>query len=61
MIGAVLTAKQQELREEARAFVREAVPRDLLVDMEAERVRYPRRFLEEAGDSIGLRRLSSTD
>ncbi|MFQ6033785.1 MAG: acyl-CoA dehydrogenase family protein [Candidatus Bipolaricaulia bacterium] len=57
MIGAVLTVKQRELREEARAFVREAVPRDLLLDMEAERVRYPRQFLEEAGRRrlLGLR------
>jgi len=57
MLEIMLSAEQRALREEVRAFVREAVPRDLLLDMEAERVRYPRPFLEEAARRrlLGLR------
>jgi len=44
------------VRDEARAFAR-SVPRQLLLDMDAERVRYPKDFLAEAGRCglLGLR------
>lgn len=46
MIETLLTEKQQRLRDEVRAFVREDVPRQLILDMDAGRVTYPRQFLE---------------
>ncbi|MEW6568682.1 MAG: acyl-CoA dehydrogenase family protein [Chloroflexota bacterium] len=56
MFEALLTRSQLELREEVRAFVR-SIPRQLLLDMDAKRVRYPRGYLEEAGKRglLGLR------
>ncbi|HEX9082250.1 MAG TPA: acyl-CoA dehydrogenase family protein [Holophagaceae bacterium] len=53
---ALLDERTRGLREEARAFVK-AVPRQLLLDMDAERVRYPKDFLAEAGRRrlLGLR------
>jgi alkylation response protein AidB-like acyl-CoA dehydrogenase len=44
----VLTETQQTLRDEVRAFVRDDVPRQLILDMDAERIHYPRSFLEAA-------------
>ncbi len=57
MSDTLLTPIQRELRDEVRAFVREDVPRQLLLDMDAERVRYPREFLERAAKRrlLGLR------
>jgi len=48
--------EQRALRNEIRDFVR-SVPRELILDMDAERVQYPRAFLEEAGSRnlLGLR------
>ncbi len=56
MLEAMLNPKQRTLRDEARAFVR-AVPRQLILDMDAERVRYPREFVADAGQRrlLGLR------
>jgi len=56
MLEAVLTEEQRMLRDEVRSFVK-SVPRQLLLDMDAERVRYPREFLQEAAQRglIGLR------
>ncbi|MEM2978602.1 MAG: acyl-CoA dehydrogenase family protein [Candidatus Hadarchaeales archaeon] len=56
MIEALLTPEQRRLREEVRDFVK-WVPRQLLLDMDAEKVRYPRVFLEEAARRrlLGLR------
>lgn len=53
----VLTEPQQSLRDEVRAFVRDDVPRQLILDMDAERVHYPRSFLEAAARRrlLGLR------
>jgi alkylation response protein AidB-like acyl-CoA dehydrogenase len=44
------------LRDEVRAFAA-SVPRQLLLDMDADRVRFPREFLQEAGrrNLLGLR------
>ncbi len=52
-----MTEVQQDLREEVQAFIRDDVPRQLILDMDAERVTYPREFLEAAARRglLGLR------
>jgi alkylation response protein AidB-like acyl-CoA dehydrogenase len=57
MIKALLTDAQLKLRDEARAFVREDVPRQLILDMDAGKVTYPREYLERAAarNLLGLR------
>lgn len=57
MIEALLTDDQRRLRDETRAFVRDDVPRQLVLDMDAGRVTYPRSFLESAARRrlLGLR------
>jgi hypothetical protein len=57
MIEALLTEEQRKLRDETRAFVRDDVPRQLVLDMDAGRVTYPRAFLEKAAARhlLGLR------
>ena len=56
MLDAILTTEQKVLRDEMRAFVK-GVPRQLILDMDADRVRYPRSFVEEAAHRrlLGLR------
>jgi len=56
MIDAILTDEQRALRDEVRDFVR-WVPKDLILDMDAERVRFPREFIVEAArrNLLGLR------
>jgi alkylation response protein AidB-like acyl-CoA dehydrogenase len=56
MIEAMLTGEQRALRDEARDFVR-SVPRQLILDMDADRVKYPRDFVRDAGERnlLGLR------
>ncbi len=56
MFEALLTPEQHELRDETREFVR-WVPRELILDMDADRIRYPREFVREAGrrNLLGLR------
>jgi len=56
MIEAMLNERQKSLRSEIREFVK-AVPRQLLLDMDADKVRYPRQFLEDAARRklLGLR------
>jgi hypothetical protein len=56
MLEAILSPEQRRLREEMRNFVR-SVPRQLILDMDAERVRYPREYVEAlAGQKLlGLR------
>jgi|UniRef100_A0A7C2NJ66 alkylation response protein AidB-like acyl-CoA dehydrogenase len=51
-----LSAQQQAIRKEMRDFVK-SVPRQLLLDMDAEKVVFPREFLQEAGrrNLLGLR------
>ena len=53
---ALLTADQKRLRNEVRNFVRQ-VPRQLLLDMDAEKVLFPREYLVEAASRnlLGLR------
>ena len=44
MLDILLTQEQRALRDETRAFVREEVPRQLLLDIDADKVRYPREY-----------------
>jgi alkylation response protein AidB-like acyl-CoA dehydrogenase len=48
MFDHVLDADQKRLRDEVRDFVK-SVPRQLILDMDADRVDFPREFLREAG------------
>jgi len=52
----LLHEKTRALRDEVRAFVK-AVPRSLILDMDQDRVRYPKDYLREAGrlGILGLR------
>ena len=56
MIEAMLDQRQKKLRNEVREFVK-AIPRQLILDMDADKVKYPRQFLEEAAGRklLGLR------
>jgi hypothetical protein len=56
MFEAMLSEEQSALRDEVRDFVR-SVPRQLILDMDADRVQYPREFVMEAGQRklLGLR------
>jgi len=56
MFEAMLTEPQRALRDQVREFVR-WVPRQLILDMDADRVKYPREFVREAGrrNLLGLR------
>jgi acyl-CoA dehydrogenase len=53
----VMNENQRLLRDEVRGFVRENVPRQLLLDMDTDAIRYPRGFIEKlAGKNLlGLR------
>ena len=42
-----LTPEQRSLRDEARSFACNDVPRQLLLDMDAEIVHYPRSYIEK--------------
>ena len=56
MFEAILTEQQKALRDEVRSFVK-SVPRQLILDMDADRVRYPRHYVEDAAERnlLGLR------
>src|SRR5512143_3872039 len=57
MSDAILSPSQLGLRDEARTFARTEVPRQLLLDMDAEKVHYPREYVEglAARHLLGLR------
>jgi acyl-CoA dehydrogenase len=57
MSDVILTTEQIKLRDEARLFAREEVPPQLLLDMDAEKVHYPREYLQKlaARHLLGLR------
>ncbi|OAT85228.1 acyl-CoA dehydrogenase family protein [Desulfotomaculum copahuensis] len=57
MFDFLLTPAQKELREEVRRFVKEDVPRQLILDMDAEKVQYPREYVQAAAarNLLGLR------
>jgi alkylation response protein AidB-like acyl-CoA dehydrogenase len=56
MIEAMLDDDQKRLRTEVRKFVK-SIPRQMLLDMDAEKIRYPREYLQEAAARglLGLR------
>lgn len=56
MIDSLLTKEQKKLRDEVREFVK-WVPRQLLLDMDADKVCYPREYVIEAArrNLLGLR------
>jgi acyl-CoA dehydrogenase len=56
MLDAILTGEQKKLRDEVRDFVK-SVPRQLILDMDADKVRYPREYVAEAARRhlLGLR------
>jgi len=56
MLESFLTDKQKALREEVRKFVKK-VPKQLLLDMDADKVRYPREYVVSLAASklLGLR------
>ena len=56
MFEAMLSNRQRALRDEVRDFVR-SVPRQLILDMDADQVQYPHDFVTEAGRRklLGLR------
>ncbi len=53
----IYTDIQLQIQSEMRAFVKEDVPRQLLLDLDADKVRYPREFIEKAAQRklLGLR------
>ncbi len=55
-LEAFLTEEDKKLRERVRDFVK-WVPRQLLLDMDEDKIRYPREFISEAGkrNLLGLR------
>lgn len=57
MFDFLMTEEDKKLREEVRAFVKEDVDRQLLIDMDDDKVRYPREYLEKAAARglLGLR------
>ncbi|MBI5302173.1 MAG: acyl-CoA/acyl-ACP dehydrogenase [Chloroflexi bacterium] len=57
MLDVLLTDAQRQLRDEARAFARNEVPRQLLLDMDADKVRYPREYVQKlaAWNLLGVR------
>lgn len=56
MLDFMLSEKQISLRDEVRSFVK-SVPRQMILDMDAEKTQFPRDFIEEAGkrNLLGLR------
>ncbi|HOX36436.1 MAG TPA: acyl-CoA dehydrogenase family protein [Candidatus Brocadiia bacterium] len=56
MIEAMLDDAQKRLRSEVREFVK-SIPRQMLLDMDAEKIRYPHEYLHEAAARglLGLR------
>ncbi|MGI6398695.1 MAG: acyl-CoA dehydrogenase family protein [Desulfomonilia bacterium] len=56
MFDFMMTDEQKRLRDEARAFTK-WVPRQLILDMDAEKVQFPREYLQEAGrrNLLGIR------
>jgi acyl-CoA dehydrogenase len=57
MSDPLLTPEQRSLRDEARSIVREGVTRQLLLDMDSEKVHYPREYIQMLGEHhlLGLR------
>jgi alkylation response protein AidB-like acyl-CoA dehydrogenase len=56
MLDVFMTREQKKLRDEVRDFVK-SIPKQLILDMDAEKVQFPKEFLVEAGrrNLLGLR------
>lgn len=56
MFDYIMTDEQKQLRDEARAFTK-WVPRELILDMDAEKIQFPHEYLREAGrrNLLGIR------
>lgn len=56
MFDFMMTDEQKKLRDEARAFTK-WVPRQLILDMDAEKIQFPQEYLQEAGrrNLLGIR------
>ncbi|MEE4239880.1 MAG: acyl-CoA dehydrogenase family protein [Desulfopila sp.] len=48
MFDYLLNDRQKALRDEVRDFVK-SIPRQMILDMDSDRIKFPREFLEEAG------------
>lgn len=48
MFDYLLTHEQKTLRDEARDFVK-SIPRQMILDMDADKIQFPKEFLQEAG------------
>ncbi len=57
MLECLMTAEQKALRDEVRTFVKEDVDKQLLRDMDEDKIRYPREYLQKAAarNLLGLR------
>ncbi|MGB9772570.1 MAG: acyl-CoA dehydrogenase family protein [Bacteroidota bacterium] len=57
MTSHIYDTKQREIQSEMRAFVKNDIPRQLVLDLDEDKVRYPREFIEEAAkrNLLGLR------
>ncbi len=49
MFEYLLSTKQKKLRDEARDFVK-SIPRKMILDMDADKIQFPKEFLQEAGE-----------
>lgn len=56
MYDFMMNDEQKKIRQEAREFVK-SIPRQLIVDMDAEKIKFPKDFIMDAGKSnlLGLR------
>ncbi len=48
MLDFLLNEEQKKIRDEAREFVK-TIPRQMILDMDAEKITFPKEFLQEAG------------
>src|SRR5512135_1634506 len=57
MYDMLLTPQQLGVRDKVRNFVKKSVSRQLLFDMDAEKIHYPRQYIESLADDhlLGLR------
>ncbi|MCF6093650.1 acyl-CoA/acyl-ACP dehydrogenase [Microaerobacter geothermalis] len=57
MYDFLLDKKAEDIREEARRFVKDDVPRQMLLDMDSDKIQYPRSFIEKAAKNklLGIR------
>lgn len=57
MNSSIYTDGQLQIQNEMREFVKEDIPRQLILDLDAEKIKYPRGFIEKAAERklLGLR------